>query len=188
MVLYIYVTYGGIKMDFREIKEFLSDTFKYIIVIILVLILAIYVISLSQVVGNSMSPNYNDGDVVFVSKIHYKISTIQRNDIISFKKEDTRYLIKRVIGLPGEIIEYKDNTLYIDGVGYDELYLDKSTKTNNFSLNDLGYTKIPDDMYLVLGDNREDSYDSRDFGLIKKSDIIGKCIFQLWPLNKIKKM
>ena len=57
-------------MDFREIKEFLSDTFKYIIVIILVLILAIYVISLSQVVGNSMSPNYNDGDVVFVSKIH----------------------------------------------------------------------------------------------------------------------
>ena len=86
MVLYIYVTYGGIKMDFREIKEFLSDTFKYIIVIILVLILAIYVISLSQVVGNSMSPNYNDGDVVFVSKIHYKISTIQRNDIISLNK------------------------------------------------------------------------------------------------------
>ena len=106
-------------MDFREIKEFLSDTFKYIIVIILVLILAIYVISLSQVVGNSMSPNYNDGDVVFVSKIHYKISSIQRNDIISFKNEDTRYLIKRVIGLPGEIIEYKDNTLYIDGIGYD---------------------------------------------------------------------
>ena len=175
-------------MDFREIKEFLSDTFKYIIVILLVLILAIYVISLSQVVGNSMSPNYNDGDVVFVSKIHYKISSIQRNDIISFKNEDTRYLIKRVIGLPGEIIEYKDNTLYIDGIGYDELYLDKNIKTNNFSLNDIGYTKIPDDMYLVLGDNREESYDSRDFGLIKKSDIIGKCIFQVWPLNKLKKM
>lgn len=175
-------------MDFREIKEFLSDAFKYIIVIIIVLVLAIYIISLSQVVGNSMSPNYNDGDIVFVSKIHYKLGNVKRNDIISFESEDVRYLIKRVIGLPGESIEYKDNTLYINGVGYEELYLDDDTWTDNFSLIDLDYSQIPEDMYLVLGDNREDSYDSRDFGLIKKSDIIGKCIFKIWPLNEMGKM
>ena len=172
-------------MDFREIKEFLSDTFKYIIVIILVLILAIYVISLSQVVGNSMSPNYNDGDVVFVSKIHYKISTIQRNDIISFKNEDTRYLIKRVIGLPGEHIKYKYGNLYVNN----EIYHDDFSKvTADFDLIELGYDTIPEDKYLVLGDNREVSNDSRRIGLIDKKNIKGSTSIRIWPITRFGKV
>lgn len=173
-------------MDFREIKEIFNDTFKYIIVIVVVLIIAIYVISLSQVVGDSMEPNYSNGDIMLVSKLHYKFSDVKRNEVISFESEGVRYLIKRVIGLPGETIEYKDNTLYINGVGYQETTTG-DYKTKDFDMSDFDHEKIPDNMYLVLGDNREDSYDSREFGLIKKEDIIGKCIFRIWPLSKIGK-
>ncbi len=171
-------------MDFRDIKEFFRDTFKYIIVIIVVLVTALYIATFTQVVGPSMEPNYYDGDVVLLLKAHYKIFEVKRNDIISFESDGVRYLIKRVIGLPGETIEYKNNILYINGTAYQEnLY--EGIKTKDFKLSQLGYDVIPDDMYLVLGDNRGNSYDSRNFGLITKKQIIGKCIFQIWPLNRI---
>ena len=93
-----------------------------------------------------------------------------------------KYLIKRVIGLPGDKIEYKDNVLYVNGEKIKEDFLNKNIKTENFSLASLGYQKIPKDMYLVLGDNREDSLDSREIGLIKKKDILGKVSLKIWPI------
>lgn len=171
-------------MDFRGIIEFFRDIFKYIIVIIVVFVLVLYVVTLQQVVGPSMNPNYHDGDVLVLSKIHYKIFSIKRNDVISFSYKNTKYLIKRVIGLPGETIEYKDNILYINGVSYKETIVDDLV-TEDFTLKDIsGYDVIPDNMYLVLGDNRGDSIDSRIIGLIDKSDIIGKAIFQVWPIAR----
>ena len=95
-------------------------------------------------------------------------------------------MIKRVVGLPGEVVEYKDNYVVINGVTYKEPFIDSNIKTNDFSIKDLGYDIIPNDMYLVLGDNRENSQDSRDYGLISKSEIIGKAWIRIWPFNKIK--
>ncbi|MDD2435794.1 MAG: signal peptidase I, partial [Bacilli bacterium] len=95
----------------------------------------------------------------------------------------SKYLIKRVIGLPGEKIEYKDNILYIDDEAYQEKITDDLI-TDDFSLQDMGHEVIPEDMYLVFGDNRGDSLDSRSFGLIKKDDIIGKPFVRIWPLNQ----
>ena len=94
-------------------------------------------------------------------------------------------MIKRVVGLPGDYIEYKDNYLYVNGEKYKEPFIN-NVETEDFSLKDLGYDKIPDDMYLVLGDNRENSLDSRSYGLIKKKQIIGKAFFKIWPIGKIK--
>ncbi len=75
--------------------------------------------------------------------------------------------------------------LYINGEPYIEKIVDGMI-TKNFTLKDLGYDVIPDDMYLVLGDNRGDSLDSRNFGLISKKDIIGKPFLRIWPINKFK--
>lgn len=174
-------------MDWLDIKEFLKDTFVYIIFIIAVLVIAIYVVGLQQVVGPSMSPTLENNDIVILDKISYRFIDIKREDIVALYYADTKYLIKRVIGLPGDNIEVIDNKLYINNSYYAEEYLD-DVITYDFSLKDLGYDKIPDDMYLVLGDNREDSLDSRDeeVGLIPKEDILGKVRFQLWPLNEIK--
>lgn len=169
-------------MDFRDIIEFFRDAFKYIVVAVLVFLLFIFVIGLQQVVGPSMSPTLKEGSVVVVNKMN---KSPKREDVIVLSQAE-KYMIKRVIGLPGEYIEYKDNVLYINGEKYDEKYLNSDVITEDFSLKDLDHTIIPDNMYLVLGDNRMDSMDSRDYGLIKKDQIIGKVIMNIWPLNKIK--
>ena len=174
-------------MDFRDIKEFLKDSLWFIIIILVVLLVNIYIISFQQVVGPSMQENLYSGDIVVLNKIIYKFRDVKRCDVVSFEY-DSKNLVKRVIGLPGEYIEYKDNYLYINGTKYTEDYLDKDTITNDFKLEELkgNYYKIPDNMYLVLGDNRSDSMDSRDFGLISKKDIKGKVSIRIWPLNGIK--
>jgi len=173
-------------VDFLDIKEFLKDTLKYIVLIVVVLFTVIYVVTLEQVIGPSMSPTLNNGDVVLLNKFIYKFSDIKRGEIVSLNYSDTKFLIKRVIGLPGEYVEIKDNQVYIGDKILNEYYLDNA-KMSNFSLNDLGFNVIPKDMYLVLGDNRENSMDSRDLkvGLIRKNDIIGRVRVRLWPLNKI---
>lgn len=171
-------------MDFRYITEFFKDTFKYIVVIVVVLLLFIFVVGLQQVIGPSMSPNINEGDIIIVNKLIYRLKDIERNDIVILS-QDEKYMVKRIIGLPGDKIEYKDNYLYVNGKKYKEKFLLDNVITEDFSLKELGYDKIPKDMYLVLGDNRTNSQDSRDYGLIKKDKIIGRASIRIWPFNKI---
>lgn len=168
-------------MDWLDIKEFLKDTFKYILFIVVVLFIAIYVVGLQQVVGDSMNPTLNNGDILIIDKLTPKLSNIKRGDIISFYYDESKFLVKRVIGLPGEYIEIKEGKLYINGKVFND-YVD-NIKIENFKLEELGYNKIPDNYYFVLGDNRNDSLDSREIGLIKKSDIVGKKIVKIWPVK-----
>lgn len=172
-------------MDWLSIRETLIDTVKLIIVIIVILFLMIYVVSVTQVVGSSMSPTLNDEEVLILNKIGYLFFDIERGDIVSLDYEDTKYLIKRIIGLPGDTVEIIDNVLYINGSVYEEDYLSDGLDYDDFSLSDLGYEVIPEDMYLVLGDNRENSLDSREIGLVSKDAINGKIALRIWPLNKI---
>ena len=181
--------------DLRGVKEFLKDTLGYIIVIIVTILVFVYVFSFHQVIGNSMSPTLNEGDIAVLSKISHRFFTIKRNDVVAIQTADDKLLVKRIIGLPGEEIHYLDNILYINGKAYTEEFLNSDVETNNFMFEDICSLSncpdgvIPDDMYLVLGDNREDSLDSRDpsLGLVLKSDIIGKSLIRIWPLNKISK-
>lgn len=169
-------------MDLRELKEFSIDAFKYLVTIAIVILVFIYVCALQQVIGPSMKPTLNNGDILLTDKLFYKFRDLKRNEIITFNFEDEKYLIKRIIGLPGETIMYKNNFLYIDGVVHTEKIV-PDLITDDFSLEDLGYEVIPKDMYLVLGDNREDSMDSRMFGLISKKDIIGSPFIRIWPIG-----
>ena len=172
-------------MDWLSIREFIFDFVKLIVVIVVILFLMIYVVSITQVVGSSMSSTLQDGDVLILNKIKYRFTDIKRGDIISLEYADTKYLIKRVIGLPGDTVLIRDNTLYINGEVYVENYLDEGLVYDDFDLSSLGYDVIPEDMYLVLGDNRPDSLDSREIGLISKDEVIGKVSFRIWPLNKL---
>lgn len=170
-------------MDLRDVKEFIIDTLKYILTIVVVIFIVIYVATVQQVVGPSMDPTFKDQDIVILNKIHYYLFDIKRFDIVSLKYDGSKYLIKRVIGLPGDKVEYKDNILFINDKELKEDFLDKSIITEDFSLTSLGYEEIPKGMYLVLGDNRENSLDSREIGLIKEDDIIGKVNLRIWPIN-----
>jgi len=164
-------------MDWLDIKEFIKDMLKYFICIIIIFIIALYVVGLQQIVGNSMEPTLKNGDVIVINKLS---DNYKRGDIVSLYHDDTKYIIKRIIGLPGESVEIKDSKIYING----KVIKDYIENTNmiNFSLSKLGYDKIPEDMYFVMGDNRNYSFDSRMIGLIPKEDIVGKKVIRIWPL------
>ena len=100
---------------------------------------------------------------------------------------DTKYLVKRIVGLPGEKVDLRNGDLYINDRLVEEDYIENDNNVD-FSLSSLGYNVIPQDMYFVLGDNRADSLDSRDqnVGLVSKEDIIGKVRIRLWPINQMK--
>lgn len=168
-------------MDLRDVKEFCIDSFKYILTIVVMLFIIVYVVTLEQVVGPSMSPTLENQDILLLNKFHYRLFDVKRFDIISFEYEDTKYLIKRVIGLPGDKVEYKDNKLYINGEYIEETFLTKEQITE-----DTIFDEIPEDKYLVLGDNRNNSLDSREFGFIDKNDILGKVNIRIWPITRIK--
>lgn len=128
-----------------------------------------------------MEPNYNEGEVYLLNKIKYKLFDIKRFDVIVLKSKKSKFMIKRIIGLPGEKIEYKNNNLYVNGKILEEKF--KITgKTTDFNIEKLNKTIIPEDSYFVLGDNRENSEDSRVFGFVKKDEIVGKVEFRLWPI------
>ena len=170
-------------MDLRDIKEFIKDFAKITILIIVVFAIYMWVVGLQQVVGTSMNNTLDNGDMVLLYKAGYKISDIERFDVVSFYYDETKYLIKRVIGLPGEHIAYKNNQLYVNGEYVEE---HRDFVTEDFDLTELGYDVIPEGYYFVLGDNRENSMDSREIGLVKKDDIIGEAIARIWPIIDFK--
>ena len=168
-------------MDLRDVKEFLIDTTKYLLTAASVIFIILYVVTIQQVVGPSMSSTLESQDIVLLSRSHYRLFDMKRFDVIAFEYEDTKYLIKRVIGLPGDKVEYKNNNLYVNNELVEEEFIDNH-QTEDFSLVTMGYETIPEGKYLVLGDNRENSLDSRSFGLIDEEDILGKVSLKIWPI------
>ena len=162
----------------KTIKNILS----YVLVIAIALLIKRYVFSPIRVNGTSMYPTLNDGDIMILNEIGYYLHGVDRFDIVVIDAKGDK-IIKRVIGMPGDFVEFKDNVLYINGEEIPEDFTHEIT--HNFSLSQLGYEKIPEDYYFVVGDNRGNSKDSRTIGLIHKKQIRGKTSFILYPFNKI---
>lgn len=164
-------------------RKNIKELYPYVIIIIVVVLIRSFIITPVIVSGNSMLPNFNDGELLLVKKIGYNEKTIKRFDVIVIKK-DKEEIIKRVIGLPGEHVSYKNNKLYINDKLVSEDYTHLNTK--DFNLEEIcTCSTIPEGKYLVLGDNRPISKDSRSIGLIEEKDIVGKSVFRLWPITKI---
>jgi len=146
--------------------------------------------------GPSMLPTLHDEDQLIVNKIIYHVREPERFEVVVFHASAQKDFIKRVIGLPGEHIEVKDDILYVDGEAVEEPFLNDQkehmksyqTLTNDFTLEELpgGYNVVPDGHVLVLGDNRTNSTDSRMIGVIPIDEIVGKAMFIYLPLNRIQ--
>lgn len=172
-------------MNKEKTKKILKGLFPYIIVIILVILVRSFIITPAVVDGDSMFPNLQNNNIIILNKLDYKLNDIKRFDVVVVNYNGEK-LIKRVIGLPGEHIEYKDEQLYVDGFVTSENFNHKNT--NDYKLEMIGYLSIPGDKYFVVGDNRPDSTDSRVLGLIDKKDILGSVSFRIFPINKIGKI
>ena len=148
------------------------------------LVVRAYVLQQFAVAGTSMYSTLHDGDRVLVNKLSYRLHDPRRGDVVVLKTIEAigeRDLIKRVVGLPGEIVEYRDCVLYIDGEALIEPYLDPEVVTPDHCGGGQTALTIPDDEVFVLGDNRGGSKDSRDLGPIEYDDIIGRAFVVIWP-------
>ncbi len=184
--------------DIKEVEElvnnskkgnpflrFIKEIYPYVIIVVVVLFVKTYVIAPIQVNGISMDSTLKDGDIMLLNKLQYKRYGVKRGDIVVIKNRGS-HIIKRIIGLPGDNIKVEDNILYINGKEYKEDYLDKGTVTNDFSLEELFDTdKVPEGTYFVMGDNRDDSLDSRILGFIEEDDIEGIASITIFPFNRL---
>ncbi|ARK29104.1 signal peptidase I [Halalkalibacter krulwichiae] len=140
-----------------------------------------------EVQGESMMPNVFDGERFIVNKIGYEFKEPERFDLVVFHANEQDDYIKRVIGLPGDTVYYKDDILYINNEAIDEPFLQEKIeeyKWGPYTPNFAFPMTIPEGFVFVLGDNRQNSLDSRRFGPISYEQIVGKVDLRFWPLNE----
>ncbi|SES42628.1 signal peptidase I [Salipaludibacillus aurantiacus] len=146
------------------------------------------------VYGQSMMPTINDGERIIVNKIGYEVDQPNRFDLIIFHATEDSDYIKRVIGLPGDELYYEDDILYINGEAQEEDFLDSYKEehdnglfTEDFTLEEMtGETEVPEGHVFVLGDNRQNSIDSRHIGFVEAEKIVGKANAAFWPPKNIR--
>lgn len=170
-------------------KSILKELMGWIVYIIIIVARAWVIITFvgqrTQVSGSSMETTLSDGDQLIVDKMSYRFRDPNRYDIVVFpyQYEENTYYIKRIIGLPGETVQIVDGYVYIDGQQLDEHY-------GNEVMLDPGTAEEPvtlgDDEYFVLGDNRNNSQDSRaaNVGVIHRKDLLGRAWIRIWPLSE----
>lgn len=173
----------------KSILDFVMDILETVVFIgSLFIVVYLFVMQPNQVKGASMDPTFNSGDYIFTSKITYKFRSFQRGDVVVFKSPknpDIEY-IKRIIALPGDRVMVKEEEVYVNGIQLKENYI--SAKTN---LWDGGFSKngeeivVPDGELYVMGDNRPRSSDSREFGPITESSVIGQVFYRYFPSSKV---
>ena len=164
-------------------KKIIKELIPYIVIILVVVLIRSFIVTPIKVNGDSMVPTLKDGEILLLKKYD---RTFERFDIIVFTYNQSR-LIKRVIGLPGDYVEYRDDNLYINGKKIKENFV-KNSKTKDFKMEDIELDKVSEGCYFVMGDNRNNSTDSRMIGEVCKEDIKGSTNFSLLPFNKFGKI
>lgn len=180
---------GGAGQRKRDkLLVFLDWLRSFLIVMLLGILITVFVVQRSIIQGPSMEPTLNDGDQIFIEKVSKHFS-INRGDIVTIDHTDPSnpeiLLIKRIIGLPGELVEIKEGAVYINGEKLQEDYLPQNLETLVDPSLDFEKLKLTEDQYFVLGDNRPVSKDSRRIGPVREEQIIGKLLFKFYPFNEI---
>jgi signal peptidase I len=163
-----------------NIKKIIKEWGPYVFIILLVFLFKEFLYAPILVQGSSMESNLLENDVMILDKVTYKTRDIKRNDIVVISYNN-KYLVKRVIALPGETFEVKNNLVFINGQVINEEYLDDDAYTKNYKL----LWKVPEDCYFVMGDNRLVSYDSRSLGCFSREKILGKTNLVIFPFDRI---
>jgi len=151
-----------------------------------------YVVQTFYIPSASMEPTLQIGDRIIVSKLSVNLGTINRGDIVVFKAPPAEHcgevvtdLVKRVIGLPGDYLTSKGNTIYVGTSPTTEVALSEPWTHTEPLGTPIGNVHVPANTYFVMGDNHADSCDSRMWGSVPKSDIIGKVFLRIWPLSRV---
>jgi len=163
-----------------ELKSWLRDIlFAFAIAIFIV----VFVIQPVKVEGTSMQPQLSDQERIFVNRFIYRFTDIERGDVVVFwyPRDRSKSFIKRVLGIPGDVLEIRRGTVFVNGVQISEPYLSADFRDRR----SLGKVVVPPGQYFVLGDHRNSSNDSRSWGFVDRRLIYGKAIFSYWPFSRV---
>lgn len=170
------------KSAFRELLEWLL---YILLIIVLTYVIITFVGQRTKVDGHSMEPTLSHGDNLIIDKISYRFSDPERYDIVVFPYQhaENTYYIKRIIGLPGDTVQILDGYVYINGKLLGEHYGAEPIKDPKLAAEPI---KLGDDEYFVLGDNRNNSSDSRDpsVGVLHREQLLGKAWVRIYPFDK----
>ncbi len=149
--------------------------------ILLIAIAAAFFLRTPQVDGLSMEPRVHAGEFVLINTLAYRFGAVRRGDVVAFRHDapNPETYIKRVVGLPGERVEIRDGVVSVDGRALDEPYVQFRDRRSTPAL-----TVPPHELY-VLGDNRAESDDSRNWGAVPDADVAGKALVGIWPPRRI---
>lgn len=176
----------------KRIGEWFLDAIETI-VIALSIFLVVYLFAMQphQVNGQSMVPTFQSGEYVLTDKVSYRFGTPQRGDVVVFHAPEAANcpkgtgcdFIKRVLAVPGDTIEVRDNHIYVNGVALAEEYIPPDFETLPGAYTRNGPVTLGPDEYFCVGDNRPYSSDSRAWGPVTRDLIVGKAFFRYWPLT-----
>ncbi|MBD3363386.1 signal peptidase I [Candidatus Dojkabacteria bacterium] len=184
----------------KKITKIFLDILQFIVILLaLVVVCYLFLVIPNQVDGDSMLPNFHDKELLLTNKIIQLIGdkkfmekydyNYKRGDVVIFQKPDHPDFIKRVIALPGDKIMIQGGYIYINGQKITEAYLPKDRQTRTYSFMSEGETKIvPEDQYFLMGDNRNNSKDSRfsDIGFVSREHLKGRVFLRYWPLDSFE--
>lgn len=178
-----------IKFMVKAIIEFVMGILETVVFIASIfLVFYLFIVQPNQVKGASMENTFHDREYIFTSKISYKFGPIKHGDVVIFKspKNNEIELIKRVIALPGDTVLIQNETVYVNNEPLDEQYIKNPTQTiaGGAVVEGVPVT-IEDGFMFVMGDNRGGSSDSREFGPVPESLLVGQVIYRYYPVNKM---
>ena len=162
----------------RELRSWGRDL---VIALSLAVVIIIFFYQPVKVEGTSMTPLISDQERIFINKFVYRFEPIGRGDVVVFwyPLDRTKSFIKRVVGLPGDMVEIRSGRVYVNGQRLNEWYLPPEAMDRG----NLSPVRVPDGEYFVMGDHRTSSNDSRIFGPVPRDFIYGKAVFAYWPVD-----
>jgi len=183
-----YITYTGSMERIKRAVAAFFDFLQGIVVVLAILVMIyLYLVSPQEINGASMEPNFHNGEYILTNKILYKFRDPVRGDVVIFKSPKNKEIdyIKRIIGLPGDIVKLENNALYVNGQKVEEPYLEPGVTIFGGSYLAEGQEiVVPPGEYFVAGDNRPHSSDSREFGPIPLEDFIGVAFLRYFPFDR----
>ncbi|PIT90284.1 MAG: signal peptidase I [Candidatus Komeilibacteria bacterium CG10_big_fil_rev_8_21_14_0_10_41_13] len=177
----------GEPSGFDKFKESFWEVFKIVFISLIIIVpIRLYVVQPFIVEGDSMVPNFHDGEYLIVDEISYRFNQPHRGDVIIFHPPQSpkNYYIKRIIGLPEETIEFKDGSIYVYNKQWPQgQLLDESGYLTQSQIREDDSITLKENEYYVIGDNRDNSLDSRRFGPIRDINIKGRAFIRAYPFS-----